>query len=140
MVTDKFIIKEINNIKYLDSSKKISSTESNVNNCFHENKISNISIIDEDELIDIFGNNSSNVILFLDCRSFPDFYTKHIKNSVHLNCRDKIIKKRLQTKKLSVRDLIGSEEMKQLFDEIVYNGSNNISNCELLSTMKLAKR
>ena len=31
---------------------------------------------------------------------------------MHLNCRDKLIKKRLQTRKLTVKDLISNEDVK----------------------------
>lgn len=37
---------------------------------------------------------------------------KHIKDSVHLNCRDRLTRKRLQSRKLTVKDLISSEEIK----------------------------
>ena len=52
------------------------------------------------------------IVILLDCRTYSDFNLKHIKDSVHLNCRDKLIKKRLQTRKLTVKDLISNEEVK----------------------------
>ena len=52
------------------------------------------------------------IVILLDCRTYTDFNVKHIKDSVHLNCRDKLIKKRLQTRKLTVKDLISNEEVK----------------------------
>jgi hypothetical protein len=54
-------------------------------------------------------------IVLLDCRSFSDFNSKRIKDSVHLNCRDKINKKRLLTRKITVKDLIASESVKSKF-------------------------
>jgi hypothetical protein len=54
----------------------------------------------------------SKIIIFLDCRPFSDFNLKRIKDSVHLNCRDRLTKKRLQTLKLSVKDLISCEQIK----------------------------
>jgi hypothetical protein len=58
----------------------------------------------------------SKIIIFLDCRSFSDFNLKRIKDSVHLNCRDRLTKKRLQTLKLSVKDLISCEQIKNKFE------------------------
>jgi len=58
----------------------------------------------------------SKIIIFLDCRSFNDFNLKRIKDSVHLNCRDRLTKKRLQTLKLSVKDLISCEQIKNKFE------------------------
>ena len=58
----------------------------------------------------------SKCLIILDCRTYADFNAKAISNSVHLNCRDKIIKKRLQACKLTVKDLISSEEVKKKFD------------------------
>jgi hypothetical protein len=56
------------------------------------------------------------IVILLDCRTYTDFNVKHIKDSVHLNCRDKLIKKRLQTRKLTVKDLISNEEVKNKLD------------------------
>lgn len=53
-------------------------------------------------------------LIILDCRLFKDFQIEHIKNSQHINCRDKITKKRLASKKLTVKDLISCEETKRL--------------------------
>ena len=51
--------------------------------------------------------------IILDCRLLKEYENKNIINSVHINCRDKITKKRLSTKKLSVKDIIGCEETKK---------------------------
>lgn len=76
--------------------------------------------IDPTELKNRFYEFSSKFLLILlDCRTYNDFNLKHIKDSVHLNCRDKLTKKRLQTRKLTVKDLISSEEIKNKFDEYV---------------------
>ena len=64
----------------------------------------------------LFDLSSNVLVILLDCRPFTDFNLKHIKNSVHLNCRDKLIKKRLATRKLTVRDLITCQEAKNNFD------------------------
>ena len=56
------------------------------------------------------------IVILLDCRTYTDFNLKHIKDSVHLNCRDKLIKKRLQTRKLTVKDLISNEDVKNKLD------------------------
>ncbi len=74
--------------------------------------------IDPTELKNSFYEFSSKFfMILLDCRTYSDFNLKHIKDSVHLNCRDKLTKKRLQTRKLTVKDLISSQEIKNKFDE-----------------------
>jgi hypothetical protein len=65
----------------------------------------------------IYEFSSKFLLILLDCRTYNDFNLKHIKDSVHLNCRDKLTRKRLQTRKLTVKDLISSEEIKNKFDE-----------------------
>lgn len=61
---------------------------------------------------EVINKLKSNVIILLDCRTWSEFSTTHIKDSVHLNCRDKITRKRLQTRKVTVKDLISCEEVK----------------------------
>jgi len=73
--------------------------------------------IDVLELKNKLFNFPKFLIIFLDCRTYTDFNLKHIKDSVHLNCRDKLTRKRLQSRKLTVKDLISSEEIKNKFDE-----------------------
>lgn len=69
--------------------------------------------IDPSELKNKFYEFSSKFLLILlDCRTYNDFNSKHIKDSVHLNCRDRLTRKRLQSRKLTVKDLISSEEIK----------------------------
>lgn len=51
-------------------------------------------------------------VIVLDCRTFTDFNMQHIKESVHLNCRDKLIRRRLASRKLQVKDLIACESTK----------------------------
>lgn len=90
----------------------------------------------------------SKIIIFLDCRSFSDFNLKRIKDSVHLNCRDRLTKKRLQTLKLSVKDLISCEQIKNKFEidtnkvqnatpsriATSFNSLNNLNNNEKAKT------
>ena len=73
--------------------------------------------IDVLELKNKLFNFPKFLIIFLDCRTYTDFNLKHIKDSVHLNCRDKLTRKRLQSRKLTVKDLISSEEIKNKFEE-----------------------
>lgn len=61
---------------------------------------------------EVINKLKNNVIILLDCRTWSEFSTTHIKDSVHLNCRDKITRKRLQTRKVTVKDLISCEEIK----------------------------
>lgn len=84
------------------------------------------SFIDASELKCKFLDYPNKVlVILLDCRTYTDFNLKHIKDSVHLNCRDKIIRKRLQTRKLTVKDLISNEEIKNKLDS---NEDSLISN------------
>jgi len=64
------------------------------------------------KLFEISSLSSKFFVILLDCRTYTDFNSKHIKDSVHLNCRDKLTKKRLQSRKLTVKDLISCEEVK----------------------------
>lgn len=74
--------------------------------------------IDPSELkTKLFEFSSKFLLILLDCRTYNDFNLKHIKDSVHLNCRDKLTRKRLQTRKLTVKDLISSEEIKNKLDQ-----------------------
>lgn len=81
---------------------------------------SSSAFIDPTELKRIFDSSMSKLsnffIILLDCRTYNEFSSKHIRDSVHLNCRDKLTKKRLQTRKLTVKDLISCEEIKSKFD------------------------
>ena len=73
--------------------------------------------IDPFELKNRFLEISSKfLVILLDCRTYTDFSSKHIKDSVHLNCRDKLTRKRLQSRKLTVKDLISCEEVKSKFE------------------------
>jgi len=76
--------------------------------------------IDPTDLKRMFDSSLSKLskffVILLDCRTYNEFNLKHIKDSVHLNCRDKLTKKRLQTRKLTVKDLISCEEVKSKFD------------------------
>ncbi len=76
-------------------------------------------------------------IVLLDCRSFSDFNSKRIKDSVHLNCRDKINKKRLLTQKITVKDLISSESIKSRFD--MNNNAEAKSSCVSTKTSEPKK-
>lgn len=80
--------------------------------------------IDPSKLIEL---SKKALVILLDCRTYTEFNTKHIKDSVHLNCRDKLIKKRLQARKLTVKDLISCEEIKSKLDsnedELLVNAS-----------------
>ena len=72
--------------------------------------------IDAQELKRKLIESTKCLVILLDCRTYTDFNSKAIQYSVHLNCRDKLIKKRLQTCKLSIKDLISNEEIKKKLD------------------------
>ena len=56
------------------------------------------------------------IIILLDCRSFSDFNSKRIQNSIHVNCRDKLSKKRLLTRKITFKDILNADNKKNKFD------------------------
>jgi hypothetical protein len=70
--------------------------------------------------ISSFMNSISDAIV-LDCRLLREYEKKKIKNSIHITCRDKITKKRLETNKLSVKDLISSQEIKKKLENCCNN-------------------
>jgi hypothetical protein len=70
--------------------------------------------------ISSFKNSMSDAIV-LDCRLLREYEKKKIKNSIHITCRDKITKKRLETNKLSVKDLICSQEIKKKLENCCNN-------------------
>ena len=74
----------------------------------------------------LFEFSSKFLLILLDCRTYNDFNLKHIKDSVHLNCRDKLTRKRLQTRKLTVKDLISSEEIKNKLDQETDSPPNSV--------------
>lgn len=67
------------------------------------------SFIDPAEIIQ---NIRSKLVILVDCRTYNDYNNMHIKDSVHVNCRDNLTKKRLKSNKLTFKDLISSEEIK----------------------------
>lgn len=66
-------------------------------------------------------------VILLDCRPYTEFNNKHIKDSVHLNCRDKLIKKRLQMQKITIRDLISCELTKSKLDSALLSSCSSSS-------------
>lgn len=102
-------------------STSISSSTSSSSSCSQ--------FIDPSELKNKFYEFSSKFLLILlDCRTYNDFNLKHIKDSVHLNCRDKLTRKRLQSRKLTVKDLISSEEIKNKFEAAPVSGEQAVQN------------
>lgn len=80
--------------------------------------ISSFQFIDPSELMrSLYAMSKRPFLILLDCRPYTEFNTKHIKDSVHLNCRDKLIKKRLQMQKITVKDLISCELTKSKLEK-----------------------
>lgn len=69
---------------------------------------SSCTFIDASDLVKKLCEMSKKIIL-LDCRTYNDYNQGTIQDAVHINCRDKLIKKRLQNQKITVRDLISCE-------------------------------
>ncbi|XP_060770158.1 dual specificity protein phosphatase 10 isoform X3 [Neoarius graeffei] len=53
--------------------------------------------------------------LIIDCRPFTDYNKSHIRGAVHINCSDRISRRRLQQGKITVLDLISSRQSKDSF-------------------------
>lgn len=67
--------------------------------------------------------------VIIDCRPFMEYNKSHIRGAVHINCSDKISRRRLQQGKITVLDLIscreGKDSYKGIFskDIVVYDES-----------------
>lgn len=114
------------NLSRVDLSLNKDSSETNGNKAPSKSNL----FIEPSELKNQFIKSLIPVI-FLDCRTAKDFNQVHITNSVHLNCRDKIIKKRLENKKISFVDLINCKETKKKIDSIKNYNTESRSICEL---------
>lgn len=56
------------------------------------------------------GNDS---VMILDCRSFLAYNFKHISGAINVNCANNIVKKRLQQGKITLVDLVNSDQEKE---------------------------
>ncbi|KAI1897719.1 hypothetical protein AGOR_G00086170 [Albula goreensis] len=69
--------------------------------------------------------------VIIDCRPFMEYNKCHIRGAVHINCSDKISRRRLQQGKITVLDLIscreGKDSFKGLFSKeiVVYDDSTS---------------
>ncbi|KAJ1157738.1 hypothetical protein NDU88_010438 [Pleurodeles waltl] len=69
--------------------------------------------------------------VIIDCRPFMEYNKSHIQGAVHINCSDKISRRRLQQGKITVLDLIscreGKDSFKRIFSKeiIVYDENTN---------------
>ncbi|XP_016020557.2 dual specificity protein phosphatase 10 [Rousettus aegyptiacus] len=69
--------------------------------------------------------------VIIDCRPFMEYNKSHIQGAVHVNCADKISRRRLQQGKIAVLDLIscrdGKDSFKRIFSKeiIVYDENTN---------------
>ncbi|XP_065112567.1 dual specificity protein phosphatase 10 [Paramisgurnus dabryanus] len=64
------------------------------------------------------GHPVGPVPVIIDCRPFMDFNKSHIRGAVHINCSDKISRRRLQQGKITVLDLISCRQSKDSFKGI----------------------
>lgn len=69
--------------------------------------------------------------VIIDCRPFMEYNKSHIQGAVHINCSDKISRRRLQQGKITVLDLIscreGKDSFKRIFSKeiVVYDENTN---------------
>lgn len=72
--------------------------------------------------------------VIIDCRPFMEYNKSHIRGAVHINCSDKISRRRLQQGKITVLDLIscreGKDSYKGIFSKeiVVYDESTTDPN------------
>lgn len=77
------------------------------------------------------GHPASQGPVIIDCRPFMEYNKSHIQGAVHINCADKISRRRLQQGKITVLDLIscreGKDSFKRIFSKeiIVYDENTN---------------
>ncbi|XP_028809505.1 dual specificity protein phosphatase 10 isoform X2 [Denticeps clupeoides] len=64
------------------------------------------------------GHPMGPVPVIIDCRPFMEYNKSHIQGAVHINCSDKISRRRLQQGKITVLDLISCREGKDSFKGI----------------------
>lgn len=64
------------------------------------------------------GHLVGPVPVIIDCRPFMEYNKSHIQGAVHINCSDKISRRRLQQGKITVLDLISCREGKDSFKGI----------------------
>lgn len=64
------------------------------------------------------GHPVGPVPVIIDCRTFMDYNKSHIRGAVHINCSDKISRRRLQQGKITVLDLISCREGKDSYKGI----------------------
>ncbi|XP_047429872.1 dual specificity protein phosphatase 10 [Mugil cephalus] len=64
------------------------------------------------------GHPIGPVPVIIDCRPFMEYNKSHIRGAVHINCSDKISRRRLQQGKITVLDLISCREGKDSFKGI----------------------
>ncbi|XP_026855607.2 dual specificity protein phosphatase 10 isoform X2 [Electrophorus electricus] len=64
------------------------------------------------------GHPVGPVPVIIDCRPFLDYNKSHITGAVHINCSDKISRRRLQQGKITVLDLISCRQSKESFKGI----------------------
>ena len=68
--------------------------------------------------------------VIVDCRPFTEYNKSHVRGAVHINCSDKISRRRLQQGKVTVLELVSCREAKDSFrggvfarDMVVYDDS-----------------
>lgn len=64
------------------------------------------------------GHPVGPVPVIIDCRPFMEYNKSHIRGAVHINCSDKISRRRLQQGKITVLDLISCREGKDSYKGI----------------------
>lgn len=64
------------------------------------------------------GHPVGPVPVIIDCRPFMEYNKSHIRGAVHINCSDKISRRRLQQGKITVLDLISCHEGKDSYKGI----------------------
>ncbi|XP_029533141.1 dual specificity protein phosphatase 10 [Oncorhynchus nerka] len=90
------------------------------------------------------GHLVGPVPVIIDCRPFMEYNKSHIQGAVHINCSDKISRRRLQQGKITVLDLLscressGKDSFKSIFSkEIVVYDENTMDPQRVTSSQPL---
>lgn len=70
----------------------------------------NIQVAKQNIVKSTCGNDS---VMILDCRSFLAYNFKHISGAINVNCANNMLKKRLQQGKITLVDLVNSDQEKE---------------------------
>jgi predicted protein tyrosine phosphatase len=104
------------NVCCTESSNHSTKTDS-ISSALSESKpgesAKHASAVTPTELVTLMNNRE--FLLLLDCRTFMAFNSNHINGALNVSCSDRITKKRLADGKITVADIVGGQEAKEIY-------------------------